>query len=156
MRKLIAIAAALILFGVVSSAQGGLLGTIETIGTKYGVSFVYDASLRPALEAGRTAVITSSTLEEALGQAFKNSGITWQVKGRNVVLKPARRLVRRAASVTISGHITDASSAETLIGAGVLADGNQNVSVGAVTTQYGFYTLTVPAGRYSITAAHLG
>ncbi len=156
MRKLIAIAAALILFGVVSSAQGGLLGTIETIGTKYGVSFVYDASLRPALEAGRPAVITSSTLEEALGQAFKNSGITWQVKGRNVVLKPARRLVRRAASVTISGHITDASSAETLIGAGVLADGNQNVSVGAVTNQYGFYTLTVPAGRYSITAAHLG
>lgn len=45
------------------------------------------------------------------------------------------------ASVTISGHITDKSSGETLIGASVRSGGS-----GAVTNSYGFYTLTIPKG----------
>ncbi len=45
------------------------------------------------------------------------------------------------ASVTISGHITDKASGETLIGASV-----QSGETGAVTNSYGFYTLTVPKG----------
>lgn len=44
-------------------------------------------------------------------------------------------------SVTISGHITDKASGETLIGASV-----QSGEAGAVTNSYGFYTLTVPKG----------
>ena len=44
--------------------------------------------------------------------------------------------------VTVSGHITDKASGETLIGAGVLTEG-----AGAATNNYGFYTLTIPQGR---------
>ncbi|HAY18748.1 MAG TPA: hypothetical protein DCY24_06080, partial [Rikenellaceae bacterium] len=44
--------------------------------------------------------------------------------------------------VTVSGHITDKASGETLIGAGVLSEGT-----GAATNNYGFYTLTLPQGR---------
>jgi len=44
--------------------------------------------------------------------------------------------------VTVSGHITDKASGETLIGAGVLSEG-----AGAATNNYGFYTLTLPRGR---------
>lgn len=46
------------------------------------------------------------------------------------------------ARVTVSGHITDKASGETLIGAGVITDG-----VGAATNTYGFYTLTIPQGK---------
>lgn len=45
--------------------------------------------------------------------------------------------------VTVSGHITDKASGETLIGAGVLTEG-----AGAATNNYGFYTLTIPQGRH--------
>ena len=47
------------------------------------------------------------------------------------------------ARVTVSGHITDKASGETLIGAGVLTEG-----AGAATNNYGFYTLTIPQGRH--------
>lgn len=46
------------------------------------------------------------------------------------------------ARVTVSGHITDKASGETLIGAGVITDG-----AGAATNPYGFYTLTIPQGK---------
>ncbi len=46
------------------------------------------------------------------------------------------------ARVTVSGHITDKASGETLIGAGVITDG-----AGAATNTYGFYTLTIPQGK---------
>lgn len=47
--------------------------------------------------------------------------------------------------VTVSGHITDKASGETLIGAGVLTEGAEGA--GAATNNYGFYTLTIPQGR---------
>lgn len=47
------------------------------------------------------------------------------------------------ARVTVSGHITDKASGETLIGAGVLTEG-----AGAATNNYGFYTLTIPQGKH--------
>lgn len=46
------------------------------------------------------------------------------------------------ARVTVSGHITDKASGETLIGAGVITDG-----AGAATNTYGFYTLTIHQGK---------
>ena len=46
------------------------------------------------------------------------------------------------ARVTVSGHITDKASGQTLIGAGVITDG-----AGAATNTYGFYTLTIPQGK---------
>lgn len=43
------------------------------------------------------------------------------------------------SGVTVSGHITDKATGETLIGAGVTSG-----SLGAATNTYGFYTLTLP------------
>ncbi len=59
------------------------------------------------------------------------------------------RAQSQRAKVTVSGHITDKASGETLIGAGVTCG-----ETGAATNGYGFYTLTIPQGgqttlRYS-------
>ena len=56
---------------------------------------------------------------------------------------------------TISGHITDEKSGETLIGAGVLNERNGE-KTGSVTNTYGFYTLTLPAGQVNITSSYIG
>ena len=57
----------------------------------------------------------------------------------------------RPARCTVSGHITDAATGETLIGAGIGAG-----AVGAVTNTYGFYTLTLPTGKTTLHYSYVG
>ena len=55
--------------------------------------------------------------------------------------------------VTVSGHITDLSSGETLIGAGLVEKGTRT---GAVTNNFGFYTLTLPSGAHELQYSYVG
>jgi len=48
---------------------------------------------------------------------------------------------------TISGYLTDAQNGEYLIGAKVYIP---SISAGALTNNYGFYSLTIPIGTYQI------
>ena len=59
-----------------------------------------------------------------------------------------------AQNATISGYVKDANSGETLIGANVYnqADPGQGTSTNA----YGFYSLTLPAGDYTLVFSYLG
>lgn len=60
------------------------------------------------------------------------------------------------ATATVSGYITDITSGETLIGAGVLVDDASRVPVGAVTNSYGYYTLTLPKGDFRLLYSYVG
>lgn len=51
--------------------------------------------------------------------------------------------------VTLSGHLTDADSGEDLLGARIAV--NELPGVGAITNDYGFYSLTLPKGTYTFT-----
>lgn len=57
------------------------------------------------------------------------------------------------ARYTLSGTITEANSNETLIGVSILVPA---LRTGAVTNEYGFYSLTLPEGTYEIVVAYLG
>lgn len=59
-----------------------------------------------------------------------------------------------AQSYTVSGYIKDLSTGETLIGANVYDA--SNVVNGAYSNNYGFYSLTLPAGKYILKASYLG
>ena len=60
-------------------------------------------------------------------------------------------------TATVSGYITDGTSGETLIGAGVLLeDAARKTPVGAVTNPYGYYTLTLPRGKVSLQYSFVG
>ncbi len=54
---------------------------------------------------------------------------------------------------TISGYVKDASDGETLIGATVLL---KELGSGNVTNFYGFYSITVPPGDYTVIYSYLG
>ena len=58
------------------------------------------------------------------------------------------------AKFTISGTIKDAQNGESLIGATVLAKGDAG-SAGAITNAYGFYSLSVPEGTYTLTVQYV-
>ncbi len=55
--------------------------------------------------------------------------------------------------VTISGVITDRISSESLIGVSIYV---KEINRGAVTNEYGFYSLTLPKGNYNFKIGYLG
>ena len=55
--------------------------------------------------------------------------------------------------VTISGDVSDSLSKETLLGVTILIN---ELNTGTVTNSYGFYSLSVPSGEYTITVQYLG
>ncbi len=57
-----------------------------------------------------------------------------------------------AQNVTLSGYIKDAANGEELINASIVNEKSQ----GAVTNVYGFYSLTLPAGKYTFTVSYIG
>lgn len=54
---------------------------------------------------------------------------------------------------TLSGSIADKNNGETLFGATVFLEGT---NIGVITNEYGFYSLTAPAGSYTLTVSYLG
>jgi uncharacterized protein YsxB (DUF464 family) len=54
---------------------------------------------------------------------------------------------------TISGHVKDSKNGEDVIGAAVIA---KEVNISAVSNIYGFYSLTLPQGKYTVTINSLG
>lgn len=58
-----------------------------------------------------------------------------------------------AQESTLSGYIKDASNGETLIGASVVIN---ETNEGVASNEYGFYSLSVEPGRYSVTVSYLG
>ncbi len=54
---------------------------------------------------------------------------------------------------TLNGTITDASNGETLFGASVFLEGT---SIGTITNEYGFYSITAPKGNYNLLISYVG
>ncbi|WP_298714528.1 carboxypeptidase-like regulatory domain-containing protein [Chitinophaga sp.] len=54
---------------------------------------------------------------------------------------------------TISGYVKDEKNGESLIGISI---GKPGTSVGTVTNEYGFYSLTLPAGKHEIQFSYIG
>ena len=54
---------------------------------------------------------------------------------------------------TISGLITDQSNGETLFGASIFLEGS---SIGTITNEYGFYSITVPEGEQTLVISYMG
>lgn len=54
---------------------------------------------------------------------------------------------------TVSGYIKDGNNGETLIGATVFV---KELNVGATSNEYGFYSISIPAGTYTFEYAYLG
>lgn len=110
-------------------AQTTLREGMAALEQRYGVHFVYDAALPLEKKAGQA---DGTTLEQALESLFEGTDIRYEIKGNYVVLRKVRK-------VTISGLITDAATGETLLGAGATVGRD-----GAVTNNFGFYSLTIP------------
>ena len=62
-------------------------------------------------------------------------------------------VVQAQEKYTLSGTIKTAKSGETIIGASILINGKDN---GTISNEYGFYSVTLPRGSYSVTYSAIG
>ena len=80
----------------------------------------------------------------------------WRIAALIAAMLMIPALVAEAQSqrrFTVSGYMTDAASGESLISATLLEQGSKQ---GTVTNNYGYYTLTLPAGEVSLEWSYMG
>jgi hypothetical protein len=101
-------------------------------------------------------------VREVLKEVLDPMDLTWLIVEGQVVLKKKQEPGTDAADslqnvprhpVTLSGVIREQSTGEVLIGANVFIRGT---NYGATSNGYGFYSLTIPSGRYPVSFTFLG
>ena len=117
-----------------------------------GFTFVYGQEVKLVRRISLKA--DNSTIGEILHRAFANQPVSYEVKGRHILLRhrplPAKAEQKRH---TISGYVTDQASAETLIGANIV---DLPSKAGTSTNAFGFYTLTLPEGEVELAISYMG
>lgn len=96
----------------------------------------------------------TQTIKAHLDDIFSGLGIAYLVQKNRILLRARENGISGLnGSITISGHIRDAVSGETLIGASVLLD---ELHAGTFSNAYGFYSLSVPGGTYTLKISFIG
>ncbi len=87
-----------------------------------------------------------------LDQLLQNTSLTYRALGEQILIirKPERILT---SNYTISGFVQDRATGERLIGATIYDELSDK---GAVSNEYGFFSLTLPAGLVYLRGSYLG
>lgn len=133
---------------------------IKQISNKGNVLFSYNPQNLP-LDKKITIVERNKPLSVIFEKVFTSNGIDYTVSEKQVILKfskkdtPAKAdtQVHQGRKYTISGYIRDKSSGEAIIGANVYDPVSQQ---GTTTNSYGFYSLSLQQGEYSIIFSFIG
>lgn len=158
--------AAFFLMPFCGTAQG-LLQTAYTPAAKQGTirSFLKDIRKRTQVSLSfsdavvntkKKVILTGSehTVGEVLRVILADLPVTI-VEREDEIMIVASEVKKEAttAKITINGYVRDAGSKEVLIGASVYIP---SLNTGMLTNNYGFYSLTVPAGNYQLLAGYIG
>jgi len=122
--------------------------------------FFYDSEAVKVSDAV-TVSWSSKTVSDALTELFSGRGIAYRLIDRQIVLYvvqinpgAAQTNTRRTTPrYTVSGFMRDSLTTESLISATVFHTANR---AGASTNQYGFYSLTLPAGEVELVYSYVG
>lgn len=101
------------------------------------------------------------SISEILDEILLADRMTYSVVENQVVIRPSSVLPLdlipgKATAGTVStlhGYVRDKSTGEVLIGANVAV---KSSGTGAITNGYGFYSLTLPSGDYTVLVSYLG
>lgn len=88
-------------------------------------------------------------IKSILNKLLAGSQIEYQLINRIVILKEKKNAKR----FTISGTITDKKTGESLIGANFIC---LNKAIGTTSNHYGFYSFTLPEGKWTIEIRYIG
>ncbi|MGD9492965.1 MAG: carboxypeptidase-like regulatory domain-containing protein [Bacteroidales bacterium] len=121
-----------------------------------GVLFSYNPSQIP-LGDKVSISCRNKPLRNVLDDLFKPFGITYSIVEKQVVLKGGKKqqepVPQEQTKYTISGHVADSTSGEVLIGTAIYINGT---TTGVIANNYGFYSLSLPPGKYELVYSFMG
>ncbi len=137
-----------------------LSSVLNEIHLKAGVNFSYNNEDINAYKKV-TAVARKKSVSNILSLLFSDLGIEYTLVEKQIVLKKRQYIPKTENKIkpkgqekfTISGYVRDSTDNEVLIGAGVSV---QSSYLGTMTNGYGFYSLSLPKGKYRLTFSYLG
>ncbi len=141
----------------VSYSNTPLEEALDDIHAKTGIEFSYSPQRIPLdfLVNFSATDRTYNILTEICNQA----GIEFSLTGGHLILQKTdprtedTRIETKIAKYTISGTIQDQRTGEVLIGAAIYI---KETGRGTLSNQYGFFSLTLPKGKYNLEASYLG
>jgi outer membrane cobalamin receptor len=137
-----------------------LIDVIKEISEKGNIYFSYNPQIIPP-DKKISFKALNQTIYEILNEVLIQNGLEYSVIENQVVLKKqATDLSQQKISsharpekLTVSGFIKEKSTGEVLIGANVYAKGT---NLGTTSNGYGFYSLTLPTGKYQLVYSFIG
>jgi hypothetical protein len=125
---------------------------LDQISKEGGFTFAYgnqiDINRRVRIEAG------TGTVRTWLDKIFGLDKIEYVVNQNKIILRLKNKAKTTGSGHTINGYVRDAETGEELIGVNVII--KELNSVGASTNAYGFYSMTIPEGIYTVVAHFIG
>jgi hypothetical protein len=137
----------------ISAENISLADLLIQISNNTGLAFSFNPKKIP-IQQKISYRATNETLTKVLGDISMEFGLVYELVENQIILKPDKRSGKVAAQTfTISGTIKDSDSGEALIGASLFV---HELQTGTVTNPFGFYSITVPAGTYTISTSFIG
>lgn len=106
---------------------------------KSGYSFVYIAG---DVDTDRTISVNASQLKEAVAQILKGQNVSYEIQGKNIVIKKGTQQATSKKKRKVSGTVKDVNG-EPIIGATIMEEGTTN---GTITDFDGNFVLEVADG----------
>ncbi|GAB4243016.1 MAG: TonB-dependent receptor [Ekhidna sp.] len=126
---------------------------LEAIANKADISFSYSTRNIP-VDQEVSITVTNQNLSEVLDQLFSGMRIEYVwVEDKMILRKSKKEPSTESTKYTVSGYVTDQNDGETLIGATILVE---EQGIGTIANAYGFYSLTLPAGNYTLKYSYIG
>ncbi|MEM6526435.1 MAG: TonB-dependent receptor [Bacteroidota bacterium] len=135
-----------------SKGTGSIEQLLKEISERGGFNFTYSNQILIAGEFTLTS--QKQSVRAHLDQLFPDGKVEYYIKNQRIILRySGGKKQNTELKYTISGYLRDAASGEALLGANVWI---AELSTGASANAYGFYSLTVPQGNYTLQSSFIG
>lgn len=111
-------------------------------------NFIYTPDVLDKLVV--TINVTNESLEKALEKMFRDTDVKYKIKGKNVILRRAKKQAPKHSKHTVSGFVRDSENSEPLAGATIV---DKISGKGVNTNVNGFYSITLPDGEIDLAAS---
>jgi hypothetical protein len=126
-----------------------LEATLKLLEDKAGIVFTYEASqLKDNMVKARH--YSNTNVSQILTDILEGTGLSFVENNNTIIIKKSEAARKNK---TLSGYVEDASNSERLIGVSVYVKGQSD---GTATNNFGFYSLTLPEERVSLSVSYLG
>jgi len=124
---------------------------LEMISGQTGINFSYNSRIITGINI--TADLNQKPLDVVLDSILQPHKLEFEVVGDQVVIKKIKQKTTSEKSFTVSGFIRDSETSESLPGATVMI---AQAGTGTISNSYGFYSLTLPRGDYTVIYSFIG